>query len=56
MIVRNEIPMAFVQPEWWSVPEALDQRSTQSDSWTLASRTATVNLTAKIVVFERQET
>jgi hypothetical protein len=44
------------QPEWWSVTASVAQRSAQSDAWTLASRTATVNLLAKSVVFERELT
>jgi hypothetical protein len=39
--------------EWWSGTEQVG-RSAQSDAWTLADRTATVNLAARCVVFERQ--
>ncbi len=39
------------QTEWWS-DTAVD-RAAQSDSWTLASRTAKVNLAAQNVLFER---
>jgi hypothetical protein len=45
---------ARLQREWWSVAGPLAQPSAQSDAWTLASRTATVNLAAKNVVFERE--
>ncbi len=44
---------ARLQREWWADPDPAAGRSTQSDAWTLASRTATVNLVAKNVVFER---
>jgi hypothetical protein len=43
---------ARLQQDWWDGgPSAA--RSPQVDSWTLASRTATVNLSAQCVVFER---
>lgn len=45
---------ARLQAEWWEGTDASDHPSAQSDSWTLASRTATVNLMAQTVVFERQ--
>ena len=45
---------ARLQLEWWGGADSIARRSAQSDSWTLASRTATVNLSAKSVVFERQ--
>jgi hypothetical protein len=44
---------ARLQPAWWGGAPPLADRSTQSDCWTLASRTATVNMTAQSVVFER---
>jgi hypothetical protein len=44
---------ARVQREWWGGTESVDPQSAQSDAWTFASRTATVNLSAKSVVFER---
>ena len=42
--------------KWWSGPgsDLVAPGSAQSDAWTLASRTATVNLAARNVVFERQ--
>ena len=46
--------LARLQREWWGGTELVPCRSAQSDSWTLASRTATVNLLAQSVVFERQ--
>ncbi len=44
---------ARVQQTWWSAPAPRGHRSTQSDAWTLAGRTATVNLLAQSVVFDR---
>jgi hypothetical protein len=44
---------ARVQLEWWAGSETNPPRSAQSDSWTLASRIATVNLSARTVLFER---
>jgi hypothetical protein len=52
--------LGFVLPEparheagWWGTGDASAARSEQSASWTLASRTATVNLSAQRVMFER---
>jgi hypothetical protein len=45
---------ARLQPEWWHVSESAAHQSAQSDAWTSASRTATVNLSAQSVVFERE--
>jgi hypothetical protein len=43
------------QTEWWgSSPDPMAPRSSQSASWMLASRTATVNLVAQSVVFDRE--
>jgi hypothetical protein len=42
------------QREWWGVTESAAHQSAQSDAWTFASRTATVNLSAQNVVFERE--
>jgi hypothetical protein len=44
---------ARLKTEWWEGGAAVAQRSAQSDSWTLASRTAKVNLMAQNVLFER---
>ena len=44
---------ALLRPDWWSDAPSGDVRPAQSDSWTLAGRTATPNLAARIVVFER---
>ena len=43
---------ARVQREWWAA-SGPTSRSTHSDSWLLASRTATVNLEAGCVAFDR---
>jgi hypothetical protein len=43
---------ARVEDTWWST--AVESRSAQSKAWTLAGRTATVNLMAQCVVFERE--
>ena len=45
---------ARVEPEWWGTPDAVEDRSKQSDAWTLARRTARVNLPAQCVTFERE--
>lgn len=45
---------ARLQHEWWGDGASVAGRSAQSDSWTLACRTATVNMAAQSVVFERQ--
>ena len=41
------------QIEWWGDSDAAATQSPQSDSWTLAGRTASVNLRAESVTFER---
>jgi hypothetical protein len=46
---------ARVQQEWWGGENSAAERSLQSDAWTLAGRTARVNLTAQIVTFERED-
>jgi hypothetical protein len=44
---------ARLQAEWWGGADPVLHPSVQSDSWTLASRTATVNMSAQSVIFER---
>lgn len=46
---------ARLQREWWGGGTAgpASRPTTQSDSWTLASRTAVVNMLAQHVVFDR---
>src|SRR3954447_2659703 len=39
--------------EWWAEPGAASRASAQSDAWTLASRSAMVNVGARHVVFDR---
>lgn len=45
---------AWVQREWWDTAPSGEKRSPQSDAWTLAHRTATVNLSAQYATFERE--
>jgi hypothetical protein len=45
---------ARVQREWWYVTGPPGRGSAPSDAWTLASRTAAVNVAAGTVVFDRQ--
>jgi len=47
---------AWVEPGWWALPVAGAVPSAQSQSWTLAKRTATPNLPAETVLFERTST
>lgn len=44
---------ARLQREWWTDRKSNVAGPSYSDSWILASRTATPNLIAQIVVFER---
>ena len=46
---------ARVDHEWWVNNDPNDTPPAQSRSWTLASRTATPNLQAQTVVFERAQ-
>ena len=45
---------ARVEPGWWGTPAAVTDRSEQSEAWTLARRSASVNLRAQYVTFERE--
>lgn len=45
---------ARLQPAWWSVAPLLVPPSAQSRAWVLARRTATVNLAARNVLFDRE--
>ena len=45
---------AWVEPAWWGPPVPGDVASAQSHSWVLARRTATPNLAAETVLFERE--
>ena len=44
---------ARAQLDWWSETDSTGQRNKQSDAWTLAGRTASANLSAECVIFER---
>jgi hypothetical protein len=45
--------LARLRQEWWTNADPGTARSSYSDSWILASRTARPNLLAQTVVFER---
>lgn len=45
--------LARLHQEWWASADANSIPSTQARSWTQASRTATPNLLARTVLFER---
>jgi hypothetical protein len=45
---------AWLQREWWDTSDPPAPPSAQSVAWTLAGRTAVVNLAARTVAFERQ--
>ena len=45
--------LARTHQEWWTVAEIATAEARCSDAWILASRTATPNLMAQTVVFER---
>ncbi len=47
------LPTLAHQTAWWTPGETNVEGSRYSDAWTLAGRTATPNLKAKTVVFER---
>ncbi len=40
---------------WWANPDPATAPSSHSRSWTLATRTATANLRAQTVTFEREQ-
>ena len=44
---------ARLHQDWWANADADGKPTTQSRSWVHASRTATANLVARTVVFER---
>ena len=44
---------ARLQGDWWNAAPRAARDSEPSASWTLAERTATVNLAARTVAFER---
>jgi hypothetical protein len=47
---------AHYEPEWWDAGDGVTPPSAQSTAWILAHRTATVNLPARHVVFDRELT
>ena len=53
-LLGNKLPgLARLQPGWWANTGADSQPSVQARSWTEASRSATANLNAETVAFER---
>jgi hypothetical protein len=55
-LIGSPLPdAARVSHEWWANTDSTDTLQPQSRSWTLASRTATPNLQAQTVVFERAQ-
>ena len=55
-LIGSTLPdSARVRQEWWANTDATDTLQPHSRSWTLASRTATPNLQAQTVVFERAQ-
>jgi len=46
---------ARVEQEWWTSPNKDAGKSSCSDAWVLAGRTASPNLMARTVAFERME-
>jgi hypothetical protein len=47
---------ARASPAWWAELDPGAGRSAQADAWAQAGRTATVNVPAQTVVFERHST
>ena len=45
---------ARARPEWWTSTDSAAAKSSCSDAWILAGRTATPNLLARTVLFERR--
>jgi hypothetical protein len=46
---------ARLDPAWWAVGSSSIPGPQRSDTWVLANRTATPNLLAQSVVFEREQ-
>ncbi len=44
---------ARTEPSWWDNADAAGQGTGQSEAWTRAGRSASVNMSAQCVVFER---
>jgi hypothetical protein len=51
VLVKHQL----IDPAWWANNGPNGTPPPQSRSWTLASRTATSNLQAQTVVFEREQ-
>jgi hypothetical protein len=45
---------ARARHEWWTSTDSVAEKSSCSDAWLLAGRTATPNLLARTVAFERR--
>lgn len=52
-LVGFSLPESAWELSWWALPVSGAAPSAQSQSWTLAKRTATPNLSAETVLFER---
>lgn len=52
-LIGFALPPAARELEWWALAAPGASASGQSQAWTLARRTATVNLRAETVSFER---
>jgi hypothetical protein len=53
-LVGSPLPgAARLERAWWNVTDAQSAPTAQSDAWTTTHRTATVNLAAQSVLFER---
>ena len=56
-LVGFRIPQAAREQEaWWVSADATAPRSAVADAWTLAGRTAVVNMVSQSVAFERATT
>lgn len=54
-LIGSPLPAAArAEAGWWAAADPAAPHSAQSDAWTLASRTATVNMAAQSVIFERE--
>ncbi|HEY6358354.1 MAG TPA: hypothetical protein VIX35_08910 [Vicinamibacterales bacterium] len=53
-LIGFTLPALAREQAWWAEPIADGPRSDQSRSWTQAHRTATPNLQARKVLFERE--
>jgi len=51
-----KLPPASLDSTWWHIAEIAGVSSAQSNAWALAGRTATANMSARWVVFDRGTT